>query len=407
MRMLSTKINRNNCAVTEAFIDAIIADEAKYICIPLCADTRKLKNGDHKHLGHMLDKQTGTFLTEQIGAFSRFEKVQDEYGISLVGEARIAKRNKKVCSAILDLYKAGNLNFSFEILAQRVETTNGVTIIDAAEGNELIGMAVVSIPAYPEAVALALVAEIENENRQRCMLKQARLEISEVDFETIRCWFFKAMRALLGDEIWDYRIERIGVDFAILYGVRNGRTLKIEFVAGDGGLTMTDAYEVIYQRIDNNGGYEMSETTNKDLENKVAEAQAQATEAKAKVATLEAAGRQKDERIAELEQQVAALQEHADQLAPLQSEVDALRSQIAEVEAEATRNELRQFANAHSLDLEDAKIAKAIADMDHKTLMAESANAVVHLAKPVVAPHAFSAGLQTDPYGGLLGSEKE
>ena len=37
-------------------------------------------------------------------------------------------------------------------------------MIDAAEGNELIGMAVVSTPAYPEATALALVAEDGGEN---------------------------------------------------------------------------------------------------------------------------------------------------------------------------------------------------------------------------------------------------
>lgn len=37
--------------------------------------------------------------------------------------------------------------------------------------------------------------------------------------------------------------------------------------------------------------------------------------------------------------------------------------------------------------------------------MAESAKVQVPAAKPVTAPHAFSAGLQAEPYGGLLGSE--
>lgn len=317
MRMFSTQKNRNNCAVTEAFIDVIIADAEKYVCIPLCADTRKLKNGDLGHLGHMLDKQTGTFLTEQIGAFARFEKVQDEYGISLLGEARIAKRNEKVCAAILELYEAGNLNFSFEILAQHTKTDNGVTVIDAAEGNELIGMAVVSIPAYPEARALALVAEIEEENRQRAMLEHAQMEIAEVDFETIRCWFFEVLRASLGDEMWDYRIERICVDCAILYSVRHGRTLKIEYVAGDEGLTMTDAYEVTYQRKESNGGYNMSETTNKELEAKVSAAEALASQAQTQVSTLETTVKEKDARIAELEAHAATLQEQADKVEPL------------------------------------------------------------------------------------------
>lgn len=39
---------------------------------------------------------------------------------------------------------------------------DGVQVIDAAEGNELIGMAVVTTPAYLEATALQLVAEEQN-----------------------------------------------------------------------------------------------------------------------------------------------------------------------------------------------------------------------------------------------------
>ena len=83
----------------------------------------------------------------------------DEFGVSLIGEARIPKRNPRLCETILSMYQAGTLSFSFEILASEMTETDGVMVIDAAEGNELIGMAVVSTPAYPEATALALVAE--------------------------------------------------------------------------------------------------------------------------------------------------------------------------------------------------------------------------------------------------------
>lgn len=38
MRMCSTRPNRNNEGVTEAFIDEIIANQEKYVCIPLYAD---------------------------------------------------------------------------------------------------------------------------------------------------------------------------------------------------------------------------------------------------------------------------------------------------------------------------------------------------------------------------------
>lgn len=273
-------------------------------------------------------------------------------------------------------------------------------------------MAVVSIPAYPEAKALAMVAEIEEDNRRQTMLAHTDYEISEVDFETIRCWFFDMLRATLGDELWDYRIERICVDCAILYDVRHGRTLKFEYVAGDEGLVVTDVYEVMYQRIENNGGKEMSETMNKELEAQAAVANAQAVEAKtmltqaqATITTLNTQVQEQGDRITELQDENTTLQEQADAVPSLQAEVEKLRGQIAEIEAESKRDQLRQFANAHHLDMENETVTKAIAELDAITLMAESAKLATTQDKPVLAPHAFSAGLQSEPYGGLLGNE--
>ena len=41
MRMFSTRENLNGVAVTEAFIDRIVANKQDYVCMPLCADTKK------------------------------------------------------------------------------------------------------------------------------------------------------------------------------------------------------------------------------------------------------------------------------------------------------------------------------------------------------------------------------
>ena len=41
----------------------------------------------------MLDLGTGQFQSEQIGSFFSFARAQDEFGVSLIGEARIPKRN--------------------------------------------------------------------------------------------------------------------------------------------------------------------------------------------------------------------------------------------------------------------------------------------------------------------------
>lgn len=53
MRMFSTRPNGNGVAVTEAFIDRIVGNASKYVCIPLCADTTSLRQGATDRLGHM------------------------------------------------------------------------------------------------------------------------------------------------------------------------------------------------------------------------------------------------------------------------------------------------------------------------------------------------------------------
>ena len=159
-RMFSTNKNRNQGRVTEAFIDEIIENAEKYVCLPLFADMEKIRYGDLNTLGHNYDPCTGHFYTEEIGSFFSFEKRVDELGVNLIGVARIPKRNEAACEAIMTLWSQGRLCVSFEIMAPNVTyDPDGTYCIDVGEGNQLIGMTVVSVPAYEEAVALALVAE--------------------------------------------------------------------------------------------------------------------------------------------------------------------------------------------------------------------------------------------------------
>lgn len=122
--------------MTEAFIDKVVESGGKYNCLPLFADTKKLAAGETRTLGHNYDPARGTFATQQIGAFSTFQKVTDEHGVSLIGQARISKRNPEICEAVQTLYDLGMLNVSFEIAAGTQRHENGVTIIDAEDGNE-------------------------------------------------------------------------------------------------------------------------------------------------------------------------------------------------------------------------------------------------------------------------------
>lgn len=137
MRMFSTRPNRNNQGVTEAFIDEIVANTDKYGCLPLYVDIDRLRARNYASLGHKLDRRTGRFETTQVGGFFAFTKVMDEYGASLFGEARIPKREEDVCACVAELYDMGILNFSFEIVcaSDAVVEIDGVTYIDAAETN--------------------------------------------------------------------------------------------------------------------------------------------------------------------------------------------------------------------------------------------------------------------------------
>ena len=126
----------------------------------------------------------GEFQSEQIGSFFSFAKSSDEFGVSMIGEARIPKRSAQLCETILRMYEAGTLSFSFEIMASVMAERDGVMVIDAAEGNELIGMAIVSVPAYPEATALKLVAEKEEDHEMdetvtKLAETEARLKLAE------------------------------------------------------------------------------------------------------------------------------------------------------------------------------------------------------------------------------------
>lgn len=160
--------NLNGARVTEAFIDEIVGNENRYVGLPLYADVRALTNGNYRRLGHLYDSRTGEFHSTQIGSFYQFEKEEFETevngekqkGCYLIGYARIAKRNKKLTNAILELFADNALKFSFELTVGEFEELDDNTIlIDASESNYLEGTAIVTFPACEDAVALELVAQ--------------------------------------------------------------------------------------------------------------------------------------------------------------------------------------------------------------------------------------------------------
>ena len=154
--------NQNREGVTAAFISEIINNADKYAALPLYVDVPLLLAKDYQHLTHLYDPETGKFNTTQIGGMVNFRTEMNNQGVvSQYGEARIPKREADICERIQELYELGGLNVSFEIKynPNNVIIKDGVKFVDSGEGNSLTGMAIVSVPACPDANAMEMVAE--------------------------------------------------------------------------------------------------------------------------------------------------------------------------------------------------------------------------------------------------------
>jgi len=414
MRMFSTSPNLNNNAVTEAFIDEIVENAEKYLCTPLQADISKMERKDYGGLGHMYNPNTGTFLTQQIGSFYSFEKVADEYGISLIGEARISKRRKEVCEALVELYEANNLKFSFEILAGKVESQNGVDIIDVSDSNMLIGMAVVTVPAYQEAKALALVAETDEATVMEKAFANARdLYIGEVSIEVLHRWVWEAVKSLTGDAWWDINIEKICVDCAILYNVSTAVMYKMDYIVTDTGLVITDFYEVVYRRkeaamnsqnneeVKNQDGTEAAPTEGVTPQGDVSAVADGASNAQGATEGTEGAGVKASSTQGDTggSDVVAQLKE---EIARLRAENERITAEQKSAKMEAKRAELREFAQENNLDFENAAVAAAIESVDYEALVSK----IMRTRKqetPKQAGVKMVAEIKVDePFGGIL-----
>ena len=179
-RLCDLKTNANGVAVTEAFIDEIVSNEEKYIGIPLCADVRGLLND--RTIGHMYNRATGEFMSTIVGSMIHFEKEVADGNVSLIINARIMKRYKAVCSAIVNLFSENRLKFSFEITCgDYQELEDGTLLIDASENNYLEGVAIVTFPACEDAVAMELVAECLRKEGEEMADEEKAVEISEIE----------------------------------------------------------------------------------------------------------------------------------------------------------------------------------------------------------------------------------
>lgn len=159
--------NRNDEGITAAFISDLINRQEEFDCLPFYADVKNLLARNYDKLGHMYNRITKKFGTTQIGSLTDFYSEVDNDGVvSLYATARVPKRENEVCMRLVELYELEKLCVSFEVRYNPEKTIekDGVLFIDADEDNALTGMALVSMPACIDAVALDMVAEVADDS---------------------------------------------------------------------------------------------------------------------------------------------------------------------------------------------------------------------------------------------------
>lgn len=361
MRMLSTRPNGNREGVTQAFIDEIVENPAKYDCLPLYADVNRLRARDYRNLGHMYNPGTGRFDSTQIGSLCRFWKENDEYGVSLMGEARIPKRESDICQCVLELYNIAALNFSFEIkyMPENTVLIEGVRYVDAADTNALTGMAIVSTPAYRESTALSLVAEEKADG--------AEAEVENPEGVENQVTIEEAMQAIAEKDQMIAELQQQNTAMA-----EENEKLKEEAKP------------------------DPEAEAKKEEEAKAAEEEqrkcAEALEA------ANAALTEKDQTIADMNAQI-------EELNKLKAELETIKAEQAAAELKAKQDNAKAFAQKQGLDAEDEKVAAAIAELNYEAI----AEMAMEISKPetqvATASFVITENMKVESkYGGLLES---
>ena len=427
MRMQSTNGNRNEQGVTEAFIDEIVANPEKYDCTPLYADKMNLQAGRYEQLGHKFNRITHTFGTDQIGSFAlnSFEKVKDEFGTCLYGEVRIPKRESDICAAVKEMYDKGILCFSFELTydPDNVIYDGEVMYVDAAETNTLNGMAIVSVPAYPEAVALDQVAEAEAEltdNTEPTQIISETVEKSGTDTNEVNEEMDKVNEAnastveeVMIDTASEQTVERVS-DFEDEPNVaaeanaavdEKGEEVKPEDKTEEQKKEQASAEEAPAKE-DEKKEEKPEETPEENKEEaKAEEVSDRPPEMNRVIETVEETYvtriTRMQETIAEQESMIASLQEKVKDYDAIQAELNQYKEAAQKMEHDQKLNKATVYAETMGLNVEDEEVKSAIASLDYEKL-ADLSVAVAQAAKK--ATEESENKDQSNPVGQIFSS---
>ena len=419
MKLADSAGNRNNQGITAAFISDLINRQDEFECLPFYADVKNLLARNYDNLGHMYNRVTRKFSSTQIGSLTNFYSETDNDGvISLYATARVPKREKDICIRLAELYELEKLNVSFEVKYNPEYTIekDGVLYIDANEENALTGIALVSVPACPDATALDMVASVADDSDEIVAESEEQAERGEKNPMNDE----NKLTAEVTEEVVQEEVIAEAEPTEAVAETEEKETV----IAADGDPSGDDNGD------DGDDGDDGDESEDKapviDPDDEKKETVAENQDANAEVLehsvdthervescgdrpvhvieyhervieTMEDAGNL----IAELDSKIAKLEE-------IKGKYDAI---IAEREAEALaskRASAKAFAEKQGLNVTDVAVAAAIENLDYAKIaeltMAEEAEPVVETpAKQTITLASFvEMEVSDDKYGGLL-----
>lgn len=349
--------NQNREGVTAAFISDIINNVEKYTALPLYVDVPALLSKDYRHLTHRYDPETGRFNTTQIGGIVDFHTEINNLGIvSQYGEARIPKREIDICERIQELFNIGGLNVSFEIKynPNNVVIKDGVRFVDAGEGNSLTGMAIVSVPACPDANALDMVAEaVEQTEVNEVNEIMPNEEIAVAENETVETQ----------ETVAEQVTEEIQAEEAT-----NEETVST---------AETAEAEVVHERVEVTEGYTTTPEGETFHEVHTEHTLVETVDPEPVATPVIAEEAQADERDVEIAQLKARIAE----LENVEAELRQMKEEQALAELQAKQEKAKAFASKQGLNVDDESVANAIANLDYEAIADMAMASVVEQPK--------------------------
>ena len=404
MRVCNSSGNLNGQGVTPSFISSIVNHGDVYNAVPLYCDVENLLAKNYRDLGHMYTN--GKFYSTQIGALTGFYSETDDDGVtSLYATARVPRRESEICECLQELYANGDLSFSFEVKYSRaaVIVKNGVQYITDHPDSALVGVAVVSVPAYEDAVALDLVASKNTDVSEEIVTEggepKERGELEQMNDEM-------KMTAEATEEtvVAEEQTEETVAETVDETSVAEAEETVVAEDAEDKPEDEDEKEEEVVAEV------QEDVASAEVIEDSVVVRESIETYGEDTYYTQEVVQRYV-ERISEQETTIAELNTQIAQLKEIEEKYNAIIAEKEAQELEHKRVQARAFAEKQGLDTNNEDVAKAIQDLDY-TAIAELTMAQVQDEEEAhdesVVPTITLASFvemevgENNAYGGLL-----